>query len=98
MAQTMQETLRLYPPVGAGQVRLVNRQLKLSEDLLVPSGCLLWVPHHGVFTSSRNWDRSKEFVPGKTQPTSPACSEHHGGNDTRRDFLGCVLHVRWLGR
>jgi len=60
---TIKETLRLYPPVGAGQVRLVNKQLKLSKDLLVPSGCLLWIPHHGMFTSSRNWERSKEFLP-----------------------------------
>lgn len=59
-----QETLRLYPPVGAGQVRLVNQAITLHCGLEVPAGAIIWVPHHGLHTSSRNWSNSKDFIPG----------------------------------
>ena len=65
-----QETLRLYPPVGAGQVRLVNQGMTLHSGVEVPAGAIIWVPHHGLHTSSRNWDNSKEFIPGKTARSS----------------------------
>ena len=60
----LQESLRLYPPVGAGQVRLVNQAMQLSSGVSVPSGSLIWIPHHGMHTSGRNWENGKDFIPG----------------------------------
>ena len=61
----MQEVLRMYPPVGVGQVRVsFQHDLVLAGKLAVPKGTLLWVPHHGLQNVSFNWDEPDRFQPG----------------------------------
>ena len=73
MGLYMQETLRLYPPVGAGQIRITHEPMSLGRGMPIPVGTLLWVPHLALHTAECNWDRAKEFVPGR-QPSLQAAS------------------------
>lgn len=60
-----QETLRLYPPVGIGQIRVSRRHdMTLAGKLHLPRGTMLWVPHHAIQNTSFNWDYPDQFVPG----------------------------------
>jgi cytochrome P450 len=61
---TLTEALRMYPPVGAGQVRISDRDLSLANGrLFVPAGTMLWVPHHSLQNAEHNWDEPEKFQP-----------------------------------
>ena len=61
----MQETLRMYPPVGIGQVRISNsHDITLADRLHIPAGTCIWVPHHAIQNASFNWDDPEKFMPG----------------------------------
>ena len=52
----VKETLRLFPPVAAGQVRVADTDLTLAGGrLVVPRGTMLWVPHHALHNTTFNW-------------------------------------------
>ncbi|KAK9832543.1 hypothetical protein WJX81_007874 [Elliptochloris bilobata] len=61
----IKEVLRMYPPVGLGQIRISHRHdLHLAGGRIrVPRGTALWVPHHGMHNVSFNWDRPHDFLP-----------------------------------
>lgn len=61
-----QEVLRMYPPVGVGQIRISHTHdlVLCGGKLTVPSGTLLWVPHHAIQNTTLNWDHPEEFQPG----------------------------------
>ena len=61
----VKETLRLFPPVAAGQVRVAPTDLTLAGGrLVVPRGTMLWVPHHSLHNTKFNWgDDVDEFKP-----------------------------------
>jgi cytochrome P450 len=62
--QKITEALRMYPPVGAGQVRISDRDLSLANGrLFVPAGTMLWVPHHSLQNATHNWEEPEKFVP-----------------------------------
>ena len=59
-----QETLRMYPPVGIGQVRISNsHDITLADRLHIPAGTCIWVPHHAIQNASFNWDDPEKFMP-----------------------------------
>ena len=61
----LQEALRMYPPVGIGQMRVSHSQdITLAGRLHVPAGTVLWVPHHAIQNVSFNWDDPDKFLPG----------------------------------
>ena len=66
----MQETLRMFPPVAIGQARIVSADLSAGSNLRLPSGTCAIVPHHAMHSSSLNWDKPNEFLPGKNSPHS----------------------------
>ena len=67
----LQETLRLYPPVGIGQLRAPYKaDIQLAGHLHIPKGTLLWVPHTAMQTAQHNWDDPQAFKPGGQQPPS----------------------------
>ena len=54
----------MYPPVGAGQVRISDRDLSLANGrLFVPAGTMLWVPHHSLQNAEHNWEEPERFIP-----------------------------------
>ena len=54
----------MYPPVGAGQVRISDRDLSLANGrLFVPAGTMLWVPHHSLQNAEHNWEEPEKFLP-----------------------------------
>ena len=60
------QVLRLYPPVGIGQIRVCHTQdLALAGGrLTVPRGALVWVPHLAMQTAAHNWGSDgQEFKP-----------------------------------
>ncbi|KAK9801866.1 hypothetical protein WJX73_003752 [Symbiochloris irregularis] len=60
----IKEALRLYPPVGIGQIRVSRRHdITLAGKLHLPRGTLLWVPHHAIQNTSFNWDQPDKFLP-----------------------------------
>ena len=61
---TMQEAMRLFPPVAPGQTMITKGHFKLTPELVLPPGILMSMPHCAMFTNSRLWDRSQEFFPG----------------------------------
>lgn len=66
----MQETLRMFPPVAIGQARIVSADLSAGNNLRLPSGTCAIVPHHAMHSSSLNWDKPNEFLPGEDSPHS----------------------------
>jgi cytochrome P450 len=54
----IKEVLRMYPPVGIGQLRMCHtHDLRLAGGrLFVPRGTLVWVPHHAMHNAAHNWD------------------------------------------
>lgn len=62
----VQETLRMYPPVGIGQVRIsTSHDIMLADQLHIPAGTCIWVPHHAMQNASFNWDDPDKFLPGE---------------------------------
>ena len=63
----MQEVLRMYPPVGIGQIRVSHSHdlVLCGGALTVPRGTLLWMPHHAMHNTSANWDQPHSFLPGQ---------------------------------
>lgn len=54
----------MYPPVGAGQVRVSDRDLSLADGrLFVPAGTMLWVPHHSLQNAAHSWEEPERFAP-----------------------------------
>lgn len=61
----LQEVLRMYPPVGIGQLRVSNtHDITLAGRLHIPAGTQMWVPHHAIQNVSFNWDDHDKFKPG----------------------------------
>jgi hypothetical protein len=56
----------MYPPVGVGQIRISHTHdlVLCGGKLTVPSGTLLWVPHHAIQNTTLNWDHPEKFQPG----------------------------------
>lgn len=64
---SMQEALRMYPPVAIGQLRVsYSHDIALGGQLIIPAGTVIWVPHHSIQNVSFNWDEPKKFLPGAT--------------------------------
>ena len=61
----IKEVLRLYPPVGIGQMRICHsHDLSLAGGrLFVPRGTIVWVPHHAMHNAAHNWDEPEAFKP-----------------------------------
>lgn len=70
----IKEVLRMYPPVGVGQVRVSHtHDLRLAAGrLVVPRGTLIWVPHHAMHNARHNWDEPDSFRPERWLET-PGC-------------------------
>ena len=54
----------MFPPVAIGQARLVSTDLKLAGGFCLPAGAAALVPHHAMHSTSFNWDKPNEFLPG----------------------------------
>ena len=65
-----QETLRMFPPVAIGQARIVSADLSAGSNLHLPTGTCTIIPHHAMHSSSLNWDKPNEFLPGAHCPHS----------------------------
>jgi cytochrome P450 len=56
----------MYPPVGIGQVRIsTSHDITLADQLHIPAGTCIWVPHHAIQNASFNWDDPDKFLPGE---------------------------------
>ena len=64
----LQETLRMYPPVGIGQAKVCATHDTTLGGLLLPAGTLIAMPHHSIHNVSFNWDAPHEFLPGEGLP------------------------------
>ena len=65
-ARPVQEVLRIYPPVGIGQLRCnYKSDIVLGGQLHIPRGTILWVPHHALHTAKHNWEDPDAFMPGR---------------------------------
>ena len=90
----MQEVLRMYPPVGIGQLRVTfKHELVLARKLTVPKGTIMWVPHHALQNVSFNWDDPDKFLPGMSHALTALisiCPAWHATVDTRAKLpLSC---------
>ncbi|KAK9904844.1 hypothetical protein WJX75_003698 [Coccomyxa subellipsoidea] len=61
---TIKEVLRMYPPVGIGQLSVsYSHDITLAGRLHIPAGTIIWVPHHAIQNVSFNWDDANKFKP-----------------------------------
>ncbi|CAL5224619.1 g7335 [Coccomyxa viridis] len=61
---TIKEVLRMYPPVGIGQIRVAEKHdIVLGGKLHIPAGTIMWIPHHAIQNVSFNWDDHDKFLP-----------------------------------
>ena len=63
--QLLQETLRMYPAIGVGQLRVCATDTDVAGHLKLPAGTILWMPHHTIQNSCLNWDEPDSFIPGE---------------------------------
>lgn len=85
----IKEVLRMYPPVGIGQIRVCHTQdlVLAGGRLTVPRGALVWVPHHAMQNAAHNWDEPAVFKPERWLETAgceyadrlPMPKEWYGG-------------------
>ena len=70
----IKEVLRMYPPVGIGQLRMCHtHDLRLAGGrLFIPRGTLVWVPHHAMHNARHNWEEPDAFRPERWLET-PGC-------------------------
>ena len=54
----------MYPPVGIGQIRVASQDVMLGENLFIPKGVIVIVPHFAMHNVSHNWSNPSEFDPG----------------------------------
>jgi len=54
----------MFPPVAIGQARIVSADLSVGSSLQLPTGTCAIIPHHAMHSSSLNWDKPNEFLPG----------------------------------
>ncbi|KAK9827618.1 hypothetical protein WJX81_006830 [Elliptochloris bilobata] len=61
----IKEVLRMYPPVGLGQIRVNSKRdlILAGGRMSIPAGTALWVPHHAMHNVHHNWDRADDFLP-----------------------------------
>ncbi|CAL8465573.1 g5109 [Coccomyxa elongata] len=60
----IKEVLRMYPPVGGGQMTMSqSHDITLANRLVIPAGTAIWVPHHAIQNVSFNWDQPNAFMP-----------------------------------
>ena len=55
----------MYPPVGIGQIREAQADVRLAGKLLIPKGVLCWVSHFAMQNCKHNWDEPEKFSPGE---------------------------------
>ena len=55
----------MFPPVAIGQARIVSADLSVGSNLYLPTGTCAIIPHHAMHSSSLNWDKPNEFLPGE---------------------------------
>lgn len=55
----------MFPPVAIGQARIISADLRAGSSLRLPAGTCAIVPHHAMHSSSLNWDKPNEFLPGE---------------------------------
>ena len=67
LAMCMQEVLRMYPPVGIGQLRQAQQDVSLAGKLSIPKGTVVWIPHYGMHNARHNWEAPEKFDPGLHQ-------------------------------
>lgn len=73
----VQETLRMYPPVGIGQMREALTDVTIAGKLKIPKGTIVWVPHYGIQNTILNWDEPDKFIPGANGSMPRSSYTHH---------------------
>ena len=58
----------MFPPVAIGQARIVSADLSAGSNLRLPSGNCAIIPQQAMHSSSLNWDKPNEFLPGENSP------------------------------
>ncbi len=61
----VQEVLRMYPPVGIGQMREAMTDVSLVGKLQIPKGAIVWISHFAMHNCRHNWDEPERFNPGR---------------------------------
>lgn len=72
----LQEVLRMYPPVGIGQLREALTDVIIADRLKIPKGCLVWVPHLALQNAPHNWSNPDTFDPGHSRFDTPSHPLH----------------------
>ena len=62
----MQEVLRMYPPVGIGQMREAMADVSLAGKLKIPKGAIVWISHYAMHNCIHLWDEPEKFQPGNS--------------------------------
>ncbi len=73
---TIQETLRFYPP-GSRLTRIAEEDYKLSDDLIIPKGCLINVPTYSVHHSEEFYPEPEKFDPDRFLPEQKAARDQY---------------------
>lgn len=79
----MQEVLRIYPPVGIGQIREATADVSLAGKLAIPRGVLVWVSHYAMHNTNHNWENPEKFDPGTS-------ASRLGAGGGQRLFFSCM--------
>ncbi|CRG89071.1 Cytochrome P450 3A13 [Talaromyces islandicus] len=67
---TIDETLRLHPPLPSGMQRVTPPQGIRFDDVYIPGDCIVQMPLHTVFRDERCFPQPTKFIPERwtTQP------------------------------
>ena len=59
----VQESMRLRPVAAGGMLRVVARDVRLSNGLVLPRGCTITGSNLAVLNSPHSWDEPERFIP-----------------------------------
>ncbi len=65
-AAAAQESMRLRPVVAGGMLRVVARDVRLSNGLVLPRGATITGSNLAVLNNPHSWDAPERFMPVRT--------------------------------
>ena len=70
-SMALQEAMRMRPVVPSGYARVVARDVRLSNGLVLPRGATLTGSNLATLNSPEFWDQPERFM-----PVAPVCQPH----------------------
>lgn len=88
-----QESMRLRPVVAGGMLRVVARDVRLSNGLVLPRGATITGSNLAVLNNPHSWEAPERFIPVRLH-ACPFCRSVGGDKNAAACQNGCAYEVK----